>query len=301
MPVRERLRQGGTALLICASVACASGEEDRSAGARADSSRETSRPVASTAATPRLLRIPADSEVADSNLRRSIARGRAIMDATADSLPGHVRARMRCMSCHLDRGARVNGLPLIGVYVRYPQYRARAGRVTVIEDRVNECLERSLNGRAIAYDSQEMRDLVAYFAFMSRGTAVGDVVDGVGLTRLTPMEPDTVRGRALFDARCASCHGADGAGRAAVPPLWGPHAYNIGAGMARVRTAAAFIRHNMPFDRPGSLTDQEAWDIAGYVNTRPRPDYAPKINDWPLGDPPPGLEYRTRAGRRTER
>lgn len=301
MPVRERLRQSGTALLVCASVACASGEADGSAASRADSPRANARGARSTVAAPRLLRIPADSEVADSNLRRSIARGRAIMESTADSLPGHVGARLRCMSCHLDGGARVNGLPLIGVYVRYPQYRARAGRVSVIEDRVNECLERSLNGRAIAYDSQEMRDIVAYFAFMSRGTAVGEVVDGVGLTRLTPMEFDTTRGRTLYAERCASCHGADGAGRAAVPPLWGPHAYNIGAGMARVRTAAAFIRHNMPFDRPGSLTDEEAWDIAGYVNTRPRPDYPPKVNDWPLGDPPPGLEYRTRAGRRTAR
>lgn len=268
---------------------------------RDDSGRGASPVAASAIATPRLLRIPADSEVADSNLRRSIARGRAIMEATADSLPGHVGARLRCMSCHLDSGARVNGLPLIGVYVRYPQYRARAGRVTLIEDRVNECLERSLNGRAIAYDSQEMRDIVAYFAFMSRGTTVGVAIDGVGLARLPVMEPDTVRGRSLFAERCASCHGADGAGVAVVPPLWGPHAYNIGAGMARIRVAAAFIRHNMPFDRPGSLTDQEAWDIAGYVNTRPRPDYAPKAADWPKGDPPPGLEYRTRAGRRTDR
>jgi thiosulfate dehydrogenase len=69
--------------------------------------------------------------------------------------------------------------------------------------------------------------------------------------------------------------------------------------MARLRTAASFIRHNMPYDLPGTLTDQQAFDVAAYVNSHPRPDLAGKENDWPNGDAPPDAAYPTRAsGRR---
>ena len=91
------------------------------------------------------------------------------------------------------------------------------------------------------------------------------------------------------------CHGADGQGTTVAPPLWGPHSYNIGAGMARIRTAAAFVRVAMPFDKPGTLTPQEAFDVATFINTRPRPDFARKAGDWPKGDAPPDVAYPTTA------
>jgi thiosulfate dehydrogenase len=65
--------------------------------------------------------------------------------------------------------------------------------------------------------------------------------------------------------------------------------------MARVRTAAEFIRGSMPFDQPGTLTDQQAFDVAAYVNAQSRPDYRGKEADWPSGDPPPDAAYPTRA------
>jgi thiosulfate dehydrogenase len=63
--------------------------------------------------------------------------------------------------------------------------------------------------------------------------------------------------------------------------------------MSRVRTAAAFFRDNMPFDQPGSLTDQQAIDAAAFVNAQPRPDFPDKIDDWPNGDAPPDVAYPT--------
>jgi thiosulfate dehydrogenase len=75
------------------------------------------------------------------------------------------------------------------------------------------------------------------------------------------------------------------------PPLWGPKSFNIGAGMARYRTAATFIVHNMPFDRPGSLTPQQALDVARYVDSRPRPDFPGKEHDWPKGGRPADAPY----------
>jgi thiosulfate dehydrogenase len=55
------------------------------------------------------------------------------------------------------------------------------------------------------------------------------------------------------------------------PPLWGPNSYNWGAGMAQVDKAAAFIRANMPLGAGGTLTVQQAWDIAWYIDGQVRP------------------------------
>jgi thiosulfate dehydrogenase len=201
------------------------------------------------------------------------------------------------MSCHLDDGRRAYALPLVGVYARYPQYRSRNARVNSIEDRINGCFQRSMNGRPLPLEGRDIRDITAYLAWISRGIPVGATVEGQGTQTLTPLRPDTTQGRMVFAANCARCHGTRGEGTVVAPPLWGPESFNIGAGMARLRTAAAFIRHNMPYDRPGSLTDQQAFDVAGYVVSRPRSDFAGKENDWPNGDAPPDVAYPTRGAR----
>jgi thiosulfate dehydrogenase len=181
----------------------------------------------------------------------------------------------------------------VGVYARFPQYRSREGKVLRLEDRINGCLRRSMNGRALPLDDPAMRDMVAYMAFLSRGVPVGARTAGDGLPKLEPvLQPDTARGRTRYATACAACHGADGAGKVG-PPLWGPRSFNIGAGMARLRTAAAFIKYNMPFDRPGTLSDQDAYDIAGWMLTQPRPDFPGKEHDWPNGDAPPDARYPT--------
>jgi thiosulfate dehydrogenase len=82
------------------------------------------------------------------------------------------------------------------------------------------------------------------------------------------------------------------------PPLWGGKSFNIGAGMARQWTAAAFVRRNMPSDRPGTISAQDAADVAGWVVSRPRPDFPGKERDWPRGDAPPDVAYTTNHGRR---
>ena len=195
-------------------------------------------------------------------------------------------------------GTRKNTMSLVGVYARFPQYRARSGHVDLIEDRVNDCFERSMNGRALSHTSADMRDLVNYMAFLSRGVPAGSRVDGQGVPALEPMKGDTAAGRAQFAATCAPCHGPNGEGTPAAPPVWGPQSYSIGAGMARVNTAAAFIRSAMPQTAPGTLTPQQAFDLAAYINSQPRPDFARKDLDWPRGDPPPDVAYPIRSTRR---
>ena len=243
-------------------------------------------------------RVPEESEVRDSTVLAAVRRGRAIALATRDSLPTHVGNKLRCVSCHMGDGLKPNEMPFVGVYARFPQYRTRSATVEIIEDRINDCFERSMNGKALPRDSRPMRDMVAYLAFLSYGIPVGAQVEGQGLPRLPAMTGDTVRGREVFTTTCTTCHGADGHGTNAAPPLWGPGSYNIGAGMARIRTAAAFIKVAMPFDKPGTLTPQQAYDVATYINTRPRPDFARKAGDWPNGDPPPDVAYPTKASPR---
>lgn len=243
--------------------------------------------------------VPDLADVPLGPLGTAIRRGRALTEHTRDSLPKFVGNALRCTSCHLDAGTRRNVMSWVGVYARFPQYRARSGAVIELEERIGDCFERSLNGRSPAYDSREMRDMIAYMAWLSRGTPVGRETEGQGIPALAPETPDTAAGRQTFLVECARCHGVDGQGL--IPPatpLWGERSYNIGAGMSRLRTAAAFIRAAMPHDRPNTLTPQQAYDIAAYMNSHARPDLNGKELDWPNGDPPPDLAYRTTARRR---
>jgi thiosulfate dehydrogenase len=237
---------------------------------------------------------PADSLIPSGPLGDAVRRGRALLVATRDSLPGHVGNRLRCVSCHLDEGRRSSG-SWVGAFARYPQYRPRSGTVETIEYRVNDCFRRSMNGTALDPAGRDMGDIVAYLAFLSRGVSVAPPETGARLQKWAAFSPDTAAGAAVYAAACAKCHGPGGQGTGVAPPVWGPAAYNVGAGMARVRAAADFIRSNMPFDQPGTLGDQQAFDVAAYVNAHSRPDFAGKDRDWPNGDPPPDVAYPTTA------
>jgi thiosulfate dehydrogenase len=224
----------------------------------------------------------------------AVRRGRALLVATRESLPEHVGNRLRCVSCHLDEGRRESGT-WVGVFARYPQYRARSGTIETIEFRVNDCFRRSMNGTELDPAGRDMADIVAYLALLSRGVPVGAPPAGARLQHWAAFSADMAAGGRVFEATCAKCHGPDGQGTVGAPPVWGPASYNVGAGMTRVRSAAEFILRNMPFDQPGTLTDQQAFDVAAYVNAHPRPDYRGKEDDWPNGDPPPDAAYPTQA------
>lgn len=266
------------------------------AGAWLGACRDTAPPPPSSTATlPLGYRPIVDSLLPPGDLGASVRRGLALLTATRESLPDYVGNKLRCVSCHPDGGRRLGGMPWVGVYARFPQYRSRNGRVILLSDRINSCFQRSLNGKPLPADGADMRDIIAYLAYLSRGVAVGDTVPGQGLKLLSITSGDSASGHHVFVENCVRCHGDNGQGTAIAPPLWGDESFNIGAGMARVRTAAAFIRGNMPFDRPGTLTDQQAFDVAVYVNSHSRPDLPGKELDWPRGNPPPDAAYPTRA------
>jgi len=217
-------------------------------------------------------------------------RGLALMTAFRDSLPEHSGNALRCVSCHLDNGTRPTAMSWLGTAARYPRYRARPGYEETLARRINECIARSLAGRMLPEDGQEMRDMLAYMETM-RASARPAPVDSVKLIG------DVAHGEVGYAGQCARCHGANGAGLPALaaPAVWGVDSYAIGAGMARQYTLATFVRHNMPFDHADTLTAQEAADIAAFVLTQPRQDHPGKERDWPKGDPPIDVAYPTTA------
>ena len=158
-----------------------------------------------------------------------------------------------------------------------------------------------MNGAPLPPGSNDLRDMVAYISWLSKGSVSGARQPGSGIDSLVPLQPDTTRGRTSYLLTCARCHGMNGEGvagkvvTASGPPLWGPGSFNIGSGMARVRVIAAFVHRNMPFDQPGTVDAQTAFDVAGFVSGRTRPDFVGKALDWPKGDAPPDAAYATSA------
>jgi thiosulfate dehydrogenase len=265
---------------------------------RPPADRAGAAPTPAAAPVAATLPVPHDSTIPPGDLGSSIRRGRALLTHTRDSLPRYVGNALTCSNCHPNGGTLAGALPYVGVYGQFPQYRSRSASVQVIEDRIDDCFIRSMNGRPLPRKGRDMYDIVAYLSFLSRGVPGYTRVDGQGLTMLSVTSGDTTRGAEIFGIQCARCHAANGDGTAAGPPVWGPRSFNVGAGMARVRTAAAFIKANMPYDRRGSLTEQQAFDVAAYITSRPRPDFKGKERDWPRGDPPPDVAYPTLAAAR---
>jgi len=295
MTEQARAAAHRTALAIVASVALLSGCSLQEAP-HADSAT-TAAIAQRTARTwnPDTYKPPVVDSTPDDPFEASVYRGLAIMTHTRDSLPSYVGGNLNCTSCHLDEGRRPDAAPLIGATARFPKYMDRVNAVIPIEDRVNYCFTRSLGGSKIPADSREMADIVAYLSYISRGVPVGEHVKGEGMVKMALLTGDSTRGKSLFGENCARCHGENGAGMGPVPALWGPKSFTIGASMARVERAASFIQHNMPFDRPGTLTNQQAYDVAAYVTSMTRPDMPGKENDWPQGGAPYDVPYDTKG------
>lgn len=233
-----------------------------------------------------------------------IRRGRDLFTATyahigphvADPAKRYAGNSLSCGNCHLQAGTKKFGLPVYGLADDFPAYSARRGAEGTLPDRINSCMARSMNGRPLPEDSPEMKAFVAYITFLSTGLPAGEKLAGYGAGTMPeldrPADPD--RGKLVYVRACLLCHGADGAGipRSGtptdlgyfVPPLWGRGSFNDGAGMNRLITAANFIHFNMPHGTDyvdPQLTVEEAWDVAAYMVSQPRPDKAGLDKDFP--------------------
>lgn len=200
--------------------------------------------------------------------------GKLIFDQTPQYAAAYVGNRLACADCHLRSGTMPKAAPLVDIANLFPMFNKRAGRVISMQERFQECFVRSENGHPLPENSEEMKALTAYVDWLSRSGVPGKAFPGRGFVKLPQLTGDPVRGKTIYAAQCASCHGVDGAGVPPVlPALWGPNSYNDGAGMNNPVKMAAFVAHNMPQNHPGTLTPQEAYDVAAFVHSMPRPQF----------------------------
>jgi thiosulfate dehydrogenase len=199
---------------------------------------------------------------------------------------------MNCQNCHLESGTKIFGNNYSSVASLYPRFRERSGSKESIEKRINDCLERSLNGKPLDSLSHEMRSLVAYLKWVGSEVPKGKKAKGSGLWKIALLDraADTVRGKIVYTQNCKVCHGDDGEGllrfngkEYLYPPLWGKNSFNTAAGLYRLSNIAGYVYTNMPqgttFERP-LLTEEQAWDVAAFIvsKTRPHKTFA---GDWP--------------------
>lgn len=227
-----------------------------------------------------------------------IRYGRELIAHTATYLgpKGSIRQQtngMNCQNCHLDAGTKPWGNNYSGVYATYPRFRARSGSRETMVKRVNDCLSRSLNGKPLDSTGREMKAILAYMQWLGREVPKGKTPAGSGIKKLAYLNraADPQKGKQVYETKCQRCHGADGQGIMqpdqsvyVYPPLWGPHSYNTAAGLYRLSSFAGYVKDNMPFGinyRTAELKDEEAWDVAAFVNSQPRP-VVHFVKDWPV-------------------
>lgn len=200
---------------------------------------------------------------------------------------------MNCQNCHLSAGRKTWGNNYGAVAANYPKFRDRSGSIESVYKRVADCMERSLNGSALDSNSHEMKAMIAYIKWVGYAVPKDSTPKGTGIKPPEYLDraASPEKGLSVYTTKCQSCHGANGEGLMAAdaksytyPPLWGENSYNSGAGLFRLSRFAGYVRDNMPFNqathRNPALTDEESWDVAAFVNSRPRPS-KDLSKDWP--------------------
>lgn len=243
------------------------------AGAAPDAGPLPSPPANAISFTP-----PDESTIPNTPLGDIIRFGKDVFVDTQKYAKRYVGNGLNCVNCHLDAGRKAGSGPLWAAYVAYPAFRAKTMQVNTFTQRLDGCFRYSMNGTMPPLDSEVIVALTAYSFWLATGAPVGAYLAGRGFPEVpaAALPPDTARGKDVYATHCASCHGANGQGLKtgatyAMPPVWGRDSYNGGAGMVQVSTAAAFIKANMPFGQGNTLTDQQAWDVAAFINAQPRP------------------------------
>lgn len=248
---------------------------------------------------------PADWRLAqlDKNQRGLIHYGKDLIANTAEYLGpngtvSHISNGMNCQNCHLNAGTKAWGNNYFAVASTYPKFRARSGKLESKEKRINDCFERSLNGKALDSTSKEMRAMVAYMDWIGSDVEKKHTPKGTGIFKLKLLKraADPTKGAEVYTKKCQSCHQTNGQGILAeggkkftYPPLWGKNSYNDGAGLYRLSNLAGYVKYNMPLGvtyQNTQLSDEEAWDVAAYINSQIRP-HKDLSQDWPkIADKP---------------
>lgn len=215
---------------------------------------------------------PRQRDIPTGVLGESIRRGSLLFSDTPLFAAKYTSSRISCGNCHAEGGIQPFASPMVGLPPLFPMFNQRAGHMISLKDRIQECFVRSENGKPLPYDSTEMRALVDYIEWLSLPVPGRKPYIGRGLVDLPVLVPDPAKGAQIYAAQCAGCHGQNGGGRTPLAPaVWGPDSFNDGAGMYGIPKMAAFVQHNMPQNRMGILTAQDAYDVSAFIHAQPRP------------------------------
>jgi thiosulfate dehydrogenase len=252
-----------------------------------------------------------DPKLTDAKLGDQIKWGYRLFTNTPHEAPKLTGGSVSCANCHLNAGQRERALPLVGITGMFPEYNNRSARLISLPDRVVDCFLRSENATGRGTDelpnasSKEVLAITAYLTWLGRGYSVGANPawrnkNAIAADKLMPVAKlDAAAGASLYAERCSSCHGPDGQGvqigDKKAGPLWGDGSWNDGAGAARIYTLAGIIRYTMPYLNPGSLTDEEAQQLAAFITSKPRPVYPFKARDYVGSKVPPDAVYYRRG------
>ncbi len=224
-----------------------------------------------------------DPETAPPEIQKQVMDGYRIIMNTQKYAKEYAGDKLNCQNCHFEGGNTLGGrngsISLVGVAYMYPRYSERMGRKISLGERVNNCFERSMNGRPIPLESPKMQAIIAYLDWISAPVKGYKKFPWLGLPKIvTKHQLNAENGEKLYNQHCAACHLADGNGTELVidqevldiPPLWGDRSFNKRAGMYKIDNIAPFVLLNMPFKEP-ILTEEEALDISQYIHNQHRP------------------------------
>ena len=223
---------------------------------------------------------PIKADLPPGKLGEMIRLGEAIVERTVEHplSKSFVGNKLNCTSCHLRNGQHEKAATFLRTATAYPAWAPREERVITLEDRVLNCFMRSCNGTRPPLGSEVSVAVTTYITWLSRGEKIQQNANRpLGPGAILPLETKAAqgnreRGEQLYRQRCAECHGADGMGDEVNPPVWGSASYNDGAGLANSDHLAAWLKVAMPLDDE-SLSEQEAVDIAVFVNSKARPRF----------------------------
>ena len=160
---------------------------------------------------------PDIASVGEDPFGKLVKYGHALFSITANeigpSVPDPAKRfagnNLACQNCHLQAGTQPYAMPMLGIWGQFPQYRGREGEVTSVEERINGCMERSMNGRALLFASREMKAFASYLRWLSNEIPDGAKLRGAGTLKIQEPEraADPVRGAEVYAHVCSACHG----------------------------------------------------------------------------------------------
>ncbi len=294
------MKQLSFAIVICSSLvlfACGSSTTKDAKSTKSDLKEQVATPIVKST-TP----TTAPKEYPKGKLGEMVKLGEDILNNTnthplTKDLVGN---SLQCKSCHLKGSDAKPGTAagigtFFGTATAFPAYSKREKTVQSLQDRVNNCFMRSMNGKRPIIDSKASMAMATYITWLSTGMPIQQDAKrpcsplnserwAKNIKKMTKIQKKAthanyVKGKELYASKCSSCHGVDGAGVATFPPLWGKSkegkwlSYNTGAGMSKLNKGAAWAQSNMPLNQGGTLSDQDAADIMLFVNAQPHADF----------------------------